>query len=365
MNSMKRIIYWAALILPLLAGCTKPSSYPDAPAPEQYDRYIFFSHGVETKADLIESAAGLDRKAFGVVGFKYDFDKTWETEKTTATPNVFADTPETVDVSADGTNATVGVGSYTPLQGWSNSKKYSFFAYYPVGNQYVSLVNLDEESNYNPGIPVIKYTMDPSSSENFTASMWDVMTATAHEDLYWKSVSDKSESTSANGEVRFSFNHCLSCLGLNLKNSTAGGITVNSVTFHLSGIQYQSITIPLDGSTRTSEGPAVDIDCALQVGDGGIAVPSVSTDSKGVEVPDKLILIPQTSALGFTVTVVYTRTLDSYEPIQTSFTTASVSTALTEGKKHIVSLNFTDSTVDVGMTSGAWVDIPTVEDTFN
>ena len=268
-------------------------------------------------------------------------------------------------LSADGTNATVGVGSYSPLQGWSNSKKYSFFAYYPVGNQYVSLVNLDDESNYNPGIPVIKYTMDPSSSEKFTASMWDVMTATAHEDLYWKSVSEKSENTSANGEVRFSLNQCLSCLGLNLKNSTAGVITFKSVTFHLSGIQYQSITIPLDGSTRNSEGPAVDIDCALQVGDGGIAVPSVSTDPKGVEMPDKLILIPQTSDLEFTVTVGYTRTLDSYEPIQTSFTTASVSTALTEGKKHIVSLNFTDSTVDVGMTSGAWVDIPTVEDTFN
>ena len=361
---MKRLIYITILSILLPLGCSKPSPAP-APAPEQYDRYIFFSHGVETKASLIESAADLDGKAFGVVGFKYDFDKTWKTEKATATPNVFADTPETVDVSADGTNTTVGVGSYTPLQGWSNSKKYSFFAYYPVGNQYVSLVNLDDESKYNPGVPVIKYTMDPSSGEKFTASMWDVMTATAHEGLYWKSVSDKSENTSANGEVRFSFNHCLSCLGLNLKNSTSGGITVNSVTFHLSGIQYQSITIPLDGSTRTSEGPAIDIDCALQVGDGGIAVPSVSTDSKGVEVPDKLILIPQTSALEFTITVGYTRTLDSYEPIQTSFTTASVSTALTEGKKHIVSLNFTDSTVDVGMTSGAWVDIPTVEDTFN
>ena len=268
-------------------------------------------------------------------------------------------------LSADGTNTTVGVGSYTPLQGWSNSKKYSFFAYYPVGNQYVSLVNLDEESKYNPGVPVIKYTMDPSSGEKFTASMCDVMTATAHEDLYWKSVSDKSESTSANGEVRFSFNHCLSCLGLNLKNSTAGGITVNSVTFHLSGIQYQSITIPLDGSTRTSEGPAVDIDCNLQVGEDGIAVPLVTSNPDGVEVVDKLILIPQENYITFTVTVGYTRSLDGYTDNETSFTTGPLSTALTEAKKHIVYLNFTDSTVDVGMTSGAWVDIPTVEDTFN
>ena len=268
-------------------------------------------------------------------------------------------------LSADGTNATVGVGSYTPLQGWSNSKKYSFFAYYPVGNQYVSLVNLDEESNYNPGIPVIKYTMDPSSSENFTASMWDVMTATAHEDLYWKSVSEKSESTSANGEVRFSFNHCLSCLGLNLKNSTAGGITVNSVTFHLSGIQYQSITIPLDGSTRNSEGPAVDIDCALQVGEGGVAIPSVSNDSDGVELTDKLILIPQTVPLTFTVTVGYTRSLEGYTDNTTSFTTGDLSTSLEGRKKYIVNLKFTDSTVDVGFKSGAWAERHTIDNTFN
>ena len=365
MNSMKRIIYWAALILPLLAGCTKPSSYPDAPAPEQYDRYIFFSHGVETKASLIESAAGLDGKAFGVVGFKYDFDKAWGTEKATATPNVFADTPETVDVIADGTNTTVGVGSYTPLQGWSNSKKYSFFAYYPVGNQYVSLVNLGKDSNYNPGVPAIKYTMDLTNGESFTASMVDVMTATAHEDLYWKSVSVKSESTSANGEVYFSFNHCLSCLGLNLKNSTAGSITVNSVTFHLTGLQYQSITIPLDGSAKTPTGSSTDIDCALQVGEGGVAIPSVSNDSDGVELTDKLILIPQTVPLTFTVTVGYTRSLEGYTDNTTSFTTGDLSTSLEGRKKYIVNLKFTDSTVDVGFKSGAWAERHTIDNTFN
>ena len=377
MNSMKRIIYWAALILPLLAGCTKPSSYPDAPAPEQYDRYIFFSHGVETKASLIESAADLDGKAFGVVGFKYDAATTWSAVKDDATPNVFYDEDpdaagtysltdvETVSVSADGTNTTVGVGSYTPLQGWSNSKKYSFFAYYPVGNQYVSLVNLGKDSNYNPGVPAIKYTMDLTNGESFTASMVDVMTATAHEDLYWKSVSDKSESTSANGEVYFSFNHCLSCLGLNLKNSTAGSITVDSVTFHLTGLQYQSITIPLDGSAKTPTGSSTDIDCALQVGEGGVAIPSVSNDSDGVELTDKLILIPQTVPLTFTVTVGYTRSLEGYTDNTTSFTTGDLSTSLEGRKKYIVNLKFTDSTVDVGFKSGAWAERHTIDNTFN
>ena len=84
-----------------------------------------------------------------------------------------------------------------------------------------------------------------------------------------------------------------------------------------------------------------------------------------MEVPDKLILIPQASNLTLSVTVGYTRTLASYESNSTSFTTAFLSTALTEGQKHIVYLNFTDSTVDVEMKLGKWVDIPTVEDTFN
>lgn len=371
---MKRLIYISILSILLLSGCSKPSPAP-APAPEQYARYIFFSSGIETKAQLIESQNGSDMGAFGVVGFKYDFGTDWETYSTTTvdgqlpTPNVFyeesPDTQiyeltnvETVRVSEDGTRA-----EYSPLQGWSNTKKYAFFAYYPIGNSAVTLVNT-AGSEYKGGVPAIRYTMDPTSGEAFRTSMEDVMTAPAQIDKFWKSSAEGGNNV-ANGEVNFTFEHRLSCLGLNLKNSTAGGITVNSVTFHLRGIQYQSITIPLDGSTRTSEGPAVDIDCALQVGDGGIAVPSVSTDSKGVEVPDKLILIPQASNLTLSVTVGYTRTLASYESNSTSFTTAFLSTALTEGQKHIVYLNFTDSTVDVEMKLGKWVDIPTVEDTFN
>ena len=127
---MKRLIHITILSVLLLAGCSKPSPAP-APAPEQYDRYIFFSHGVETKASLIENAEGLNGKAFGVVGFKYDFyDKDgnevfWKDHKNTnPTPNVFYDevvnsegtstydiTPvETVWVTAgaQGTNAPPG-----------------------------------------------------------------------------------------------------------------------------------------------------------------------------------------------------------------------------------------------------------------
>lgn len=355
---MKRLIYITILSILLPLGCSKPSLAP-APAPEQYDRYIFFSHGVETKASLIESAAGLDGKAFGVVGFKYDFDKAWETEKATATPNVFADTPETVDVSADGTNTTVGTGSYAPLQGWSNSKKYAFFAYFPLDNSAVSLVNTDG-SDYTGGVPAIRYTMDPTSGETFRTSMEDVMTAPAQIDKFWKS-SAEGGSNVANGEVNFTFEHRLSSLGLNVKNSTAGGIAVNSVSFNISGLKNQSVIFPLDGGTAVygNEGIAA-IACSLTIPEGGTAI-----TTSGTEFPDRLILIPQTDPVTLTVTVGYTRTLDGYADNVTSHTTYELSTALNEGKKHIVNLNFKDSTVDVELKCGPWAESHTIDNTFN
>lgn len=355
---MKRLIYITILSILLPLGCSKPSPAP-APAPEQYDRYIFFSHGVETKADLIESAAGLDGKAFGVVGFKYDFDKTWEAVNATATPNVFADIPETVDVSADGTNTTVGVGSYTPLQGWSNSKKYAFFAYFPLDNSTVSLVNTDG-SDYTGGVPAIRYTMDPTSGEAFRTSMEDVMTAPAQIDKFWKSSAEGGNNV-ANGEVNFTFEHRLSSLGLNVKNSTAGGIAVNSVSFNISGLKNQSVIFPLDGGTAVygNEGIAA-IACSLTIPEGGTAIAT-----SGTEFPDRLILIPQTDPVTLTVTVGYTRTLDGYADNVTSHTTYELSTALTGGKKHIVNLNFKDSTVDVELKCGPWAESHTIDNTFN
>lgn len=366
---MKHIIYWAALILTLLAGCTKASPGTDAPAPERYDRYIFFSQSVPTKAALIESVNGSDMGQFGVVGFKYDIGTTWSAVKANATPNVFYDEDpdaagtysltdvETVSVSVDGTNNSVGTGSYAPLQGWSNSKKYAFFAYFPLDNSTVSLVNTDG-SDYTGGVPAIRYTMDPTSGETFRNSMVDVMTAAAHKDQYWKSSTDN---TAPDGEIGFDFSHRLSSLGLKVKNSTAGGITVNSVSFNISGLKNQSIILPLDGGTAVYGNEGIDaIACSLTIPEGGTAITTSDT-----EISDKLILIPQTDPVTLTVTVGYTRTLDGYADNVTSHTTYELSTALNEGKKHIVNLNFRDSTVDVELRFSPWTASHTIDNTFN
>lgn len=351
---MKRLIYISILSVLLLSGCSKPSPAP-APAPEQYDRYIFFSHGVETKASLIENAADLDGKAFGVVGFKYDFDKTWETEKATATPNVFADTPETVDVSADGTNA-----EYAPLQGWSNNKKYAFFAFYPKDNDNVTLVNLDGDTPYSGGVPVIRYTMDPT---DLKGSMVDVMTAPAHTDKFWKSSADNNI---ANGEVNFAFTHRLSALGLKISNLSGGAITLNTIKFTLSGIKYHEATFSLtDGTTlsTTAATPATpEVSLAFAEGENSLA------DSKTTEFSDKLLFIPQPDDdLSITVYINYTRQESgSYTGYTGEFTTQTLTTKLAEAQKYLISIKFTDSTVEVkeNMDAGAWTDIPPVNSSF-
>ena len=414
---MKRIIYITILALMLLAACTKPSPAP-APAPEQYDRYIFFSHSVETKAELVEDAAGLNEKSFGVVGFKYDERTDWATYSTTPvegklpTPNVFYDevvnsegtstydiTPvETVWVTAgaQGTNATVGTASYEPLQGWSNSKKYAFFAYYPIENDHVTLVNPSDGSRYTEGVPAIKYTMDvpseypaegPADGAAFKASMVDLMTAAPLTNLYWKSSSDyqlTDGGNSSNGEVQFSFLHRLSSLGLNIKNSTevkyssegeiinAGSITINSVTFTISGLANQSVIFPLGGEKVDPQydGNGIGlIACDLDIPEDDREIPNIKTvltepPYTGTELSDKLIFIPQEADVKFTVTVDYTRSLDGYADNNMIYTTQELSTTLVEGQKYLVNLNFKDSTVEVTLKNGAWVEIPSVEDTF-
>ena len=220
---MKAIIYFTMAVALLVTGCNKPSPAP-VPGPEQYDRYIFFSQKVDTKAELIESASSVDQ--FGVVGFKYANTTDWNTYKTgSITPNVFYDEDgellegaETVDCDED------GYGEYSPLQGWSNTKKYTFFAYYPLDK--TSLVNTDGKA-YTGGIPAIRYEMNAA---DLKGSMRDVMTAASTPGLYWNSASDNNVT---NAEVAFNFTHRLSSLGLKITNASGGDITINSVNFYL------------------------------------------------------------------------------------------------------------------------------------
>ena len=262
-------------------------------------------------------------------------------------------------LSADGTNATVGVGSYSPLQGWANTKKYAFFAYYPIGNSAVTLVNTDG-SEYKGGVPAIKYTMNPS---DLKGSMVDVMTALAHTDKFWKSSADNNI---ANGDVKFAFTHRLSALGLKISNLSGGAITLNTIKFTLSDIKYHEATFSLtDGTTlsTTAATPATpEVSLAFAEGENSLAA------SKTTEFSDKLLFIPQPDDdLSITVYINYTRQESgSYTGYMSEFTTQTKTTKLAEAQKYLISIKFTDSTVEVkeNMDAGAWTDIPPVNSSF-
>lgn len=351
---MKRFIYLIILLLPLVNGCTKTDSSPTL---EKFDRYIFFSQGVETKASLIENKANLDGQTFGVVGFKYDNTSSWDAVKTSATPNVFRDATgnlvetEMLTCSADGT------ATYAPIQGWLNTKKFSFFAYYPFENQNVTLVNLDG-TPYTGGTPAIKYTMNPNS---FQSSMVDVMTAPGQTDKYWISSSDNNTN---NSDIRFQFAHCLACLGLNVKNSSSGEITIKSVTLVVDGIKYTSVTIPLDASvSETYAGPGRDYEGLYLM----LKDTEKTVTETGKEISDKLIFIPQSEPISIVrLLITFQRKYgEVVKPEETFITQTPITTNLEKGKKHILYVNFMELNTYVMLKSGNWDDGPNVNHEFN
>ena len=334
---MKHIIYLTTFAVLLLTGCSKPSP---APAPEQIDGYIFFSHDVETKAPLINDKADLAGQTFGVVGFKYSNDNatSWTTVKATAIPNVFATNPQTVTCDEN------GYGSYAPLQGWSNSKKYTFFAYYPSS---LPLFNEDGSTPYTGGLPAIKYILNDESHTTLKNSMADVMIARPHMDLYQGS------------NVALSFNHCLSALGVKVNNLSEAAVTIESVSWVISGIKYKDAVIKLDGTLEP--GAAFPSGYKAIVFMESLTVPTMTEDKN---YPESVILIPQNDNLTLTINVEYTREATGY---QGEINSSTLTTHLNTGKMHFVRLIFTDTKVEVkeDISEGEWANTHEVPSTFN
>lgn len=353
---MRKLTYFALLVtvIPLFAACKKSIS---TGSQENFEHYIFFGHQVESKASLINGKD--DVQSFGVVGFKYDNTTAWDAykTKTECTPNVFFDENNS-PVDVETLNCTKGSPSYTPLQGWSNTRKYTFFAFYPIGNKNVDIVSANG-SEYKGGVPAIKYSLN---TEDLRGSMVDVMVSEPCKDLYYNSAQDNNIQGI---EVKLTFNHILSALGVNFTKETENTIKINGVSMTISGIQYQTYIYPLDGvADDVPGGPAMDEKSfALSIPEGGV---EVSSESAGTEIADKLIFIPQSGEATISLTIKYTRSAGAVSfTDEKSFT--GIKTAFVAGNKHLIQLKFTDSTVEVksDVTSGAWTDVEDVNNTFN
>ena len=259
-------------------------------------------------------------------------------------------------LSAQGTTA-----EYAPLQGWSNNKKYTFFAFYP----HMPLVNLDGSTPYDGGVPAIKYT-NPSLEKS---KMVDVMTSPAYIDKFWKSSAEGGNNITS-GEVKFAFQHRLSALEVKVMNSSDGDITVTSVTLEVNGLKYSDMTMPLDytekgTSSQTSVETPLSGTFTLSLGDAGQTFETSPKPEYG-SLSDKLIFIPQSENVTINVTIEYTRSYDGYSAVEGSKTIEGLTTALVEGQKHLIKLKFTDSTVEVNgkVSEEGWVEIPDVNSSF-
>lgn len=352
---MKHIIYLIGIAIALFVGCNK---HEQAPTNDHHAGYIFFSKDLATKASLLGSEDMIDQ--FGVVGFKYDNSITWNSPaNVNPKPSVFgSNLPQTVTIDEDGDPI------YSPLQGWSNSKRYAFFAYYPLSNSSVSLVDLSGNpyTSASSGTPAIKYSMNTQSP---ASSMVDVMIASAV-DKYFNSSSDNNLT---GGEVALNFDHCLSSLGVKVRNTSSCPITLTTVALSVTGIQYKDIIIALDGD----EGKNSVFASGIAEEKVGLVVSTVSeaaiASGSEKELTDKLIFIPQSSEISVQVYVEYQRNAaNGYSgTTSTAFIPASgvLTTELIKGTKHLIYLNFSESTVNATIGTGAWNDPITVGSTFN
>lgn len=357
---MKHItIYFAALILLLVNSCSKQN---DTTAPEQFERYIFFSHNVDTKATLFDSNSDLNGFKYGVIGFKYP--GTWDEYKlTNPKPNVFKGSNNAdinvVEVTCD----EDGYGSYSPLQGWSNTLKYTFFAYYPQTNVTLFSVKDGGYETYKGGSPYISYSLNTTQNDegqmtNLKASMVDLMTGDhGHKDL---------TSSSTNGNVSFTFRHRMASLGVSVKNITSGTITLTGLTLNVSGIKYKTIIIPLEGGDTDRLG-LVESDSYSAVLSVDVPTGAISQTITAVELSDKLIFIPQDETLSIALTVNYVRSVDGYYSQSCSNTINVTVNELAEGYKYLIPLKFNETTVEVEgkITGGNWGTTHTVNGSFN
>lgn len=215
---MKRFIHIFAVVTFLFtfASCEGELDYDkddDVPNSEEIilpaGNYISFHADVNSRASLQTSQ--YITEPFGVYGYQYDFNNTWNAQRVLATPNVFwnlnGSTKLPLKVSYNN-----GVYNYTAdgadgetmdpnkQVNWT-SNRYAFWAYYPYDG-YNS--NFSVSSMTSEGAPYVTYTVDRTTTKN----MYDVMTG---------GVSQITAANSGN-TVSFTMYHRLSAVDVSISN---------------------------------------------------------------------------------------------------------------------------------------------------
>ena len=375
---MRRFSYILILCCTLLlpSGCGKdavpglPDGGEEIVLPDG-GPYIYLDAMVDksTRSAVVE---GTELQAgFGAYGFTYDFTNRWTTYRITATPNVFKNAGGTFIAPQQVTYAD-GIYSYSPVQTWQGGK-YTFFAYYPYNNQYVTPSDINVT-----GTPYVEYA--PADFLTSTANHADVLTA-MFEDT----------SLSSSKYVDFDFEHRLSAVEIVALNfymynhdNGAGGVESEQITIEITDLQvtfnnldYKAAKFYLDSSIAP--------ECtAITAGDGTPtydvidAVKNVTYNSSSefqrVAENQAMLLIPQADEDLEVTTIVKYRKLRpggaylAEDPdadgttrdgdVYTTTKTTTFGQALKAGSRYYIQLTFTSSAVSINIvTSAEWEDL--------
>lgn len=342
--------------------------------------YLDAEVGNKTKGTLIE---GKELQAdFGAYGFTYDFTNRWTTYRATATPNVFKDDNDKF-VAVQEVTYNEGIYSYEPVQKWSGGK-YTFFAYYPFGHDYVTASGKDVE-----GTPYVKYA--PVDFLTSTANHTDVMTAMFQD-----------TSLSSSQYVDFDFQHRLSAIevvALNFyeyNHEDAGGnvttekieIEITDLNITFENLKYKEAKLYLDSSIPSEntsldddDEPSYDI---VSSGSKSIAYSSTS-EFQRIDPDQTLLVIPQTEEdLNVTTTVSFKKKRPNgtylnavpdtdgtaYEEdddngcTYTTVKDSAFGQALKAGSRYFIQITFTSAAVSINiLTSAEWEDL--AEDVYH
>lgn len=332
--------------------------------------YLDAEVGNKTKGTLIEGNELKER--FGAYGFTYDFTNRWTTYRATATPNVFKDNDGNF-VAVQEVTHSEGVYSYEPVQKWSGGK-YTFFAYYPFGHDYVTASGKDVE-----GTPYVKYA--PVDFLTSTANHTDVMTAMFQD-----------TSLSSSQYVDFDFQHRLSAIevvALNFyeyNHEDAGGnvttekieIEITDLNITFENLKYKEAKLYLDSSIPSENTSLEDDDVPsydiVSSGSNSKSIAYSSTSEFQRIDPDQtLLVIPQTEEdLKVTTTVSFKkkRTDGTYLSDEGGIVTyisskdTEFGQALKAGSRYYIQITFTSAAVSINiLTSAEWEDL--AEDVYH
>lgn len=224
--------YLLVIFILTVFSCQKQSIIgPDIEYAE--DGLVSFSTKVHTKSPVITSLSG---KNFGVYGYSFSKLTNWNTAKAKATPNEFHNL---IVSGTDCSYSYIGEDALGGYKKWDFSKGYSFFAYYPYFEEYIT-----DSDDVTTGVsrltdletPYIDYTLPISGTNPVNPDdMLDIMTAAV-----------KDHNLTLGPVVDFNFYHRLFCIDLKAINHSDDKIVLSDLSMTISGIHYNKTRIYMD-----------------------------------------------------------------------------------------------------------------------